>query len=87
MCDRFIVSTEPLKDAYRQFIGDIRVVPNRIDSEKWGALTPRRKIGERPRVGWAGGFSHAGDLALVIDLIKTTAKEVDWISSACAPTK
>ncbi|MCX7897465.1 MAG: methyltransferase domain-containing protein [Rhodocyclaceae bacterium] len=79
LCDRFIVTTEPLKEAYRTLIDDIRVVPNRIDIEKWGHLTPRRRAGRKPRVGWAGGISHGGDLALVIDLIKETAQEVEWV--------
>lgn len=79
LCDRFIVSTEPLKEAYRDLIDDIRVVPNRIDEEKWGALAPQRRVGKKPRVGWAGGISHGGDLALIIDLIKETANEVEWV--------
>jgi SAM-dependent methyltransferase/glycosyltransferase involved in cell wall biosynthesis len=79
LCDRFIVSTEPLKEAYRQFIDDILVVPNRIDIDKWGALVPQRSTSRKPRVGWAGGISHGGDLALVIDLIKETANDVDWV--------
>lgn len=79
LCDRFIVSTEPLKEAYQALIDDIRVVPNRIDIEKWGALRPQRRAGRKPRVGWAGGISHGGDLALVIDLIKETANEVEWV--------
>ena len=79
LCDRFIVSTEPLKEAYRDLIGDIRVVPNRLDREKWERLAPRRRTGEKPRVGWAGGISHGGDLALVIDLVKETADAVEWV--------
>lgn len=79
LCDRFIVSTEPLKEAYRDLIDDIRVVPNRIDREKWEHLQPQRRTGKKPRVGWAGGISHGGDLALVIDLVKETAQEVDWV--------
>lgn len=85
LCDRFIVSTEPLAEAYRQHIDDIRVVPNRIDIEKWGHLTPQRRAGKKPRVGWAGGVSHYGDLALIVDVIKELATEVDWIFLGLLP--
>lgn len=85
VCDRFIVSTEPLADAYRKYIGDIRVVPNRIDIGKWGHLEPVRKAGSKPRVGWAGGLSHAGDLAIIVDVVKELADEVDWIFLGMCP--
>jgi len=85
LCDRFIVSTAPLQEAYSKLIDDIRVVPNRIDATKWLHLTPKRRSGEKPRVGWAGGVSHAGDLALVVDIIKATANEVDWIFFGMCP--
>lgn len=79
LCDRFIVSTEPLKEAYRGLIDDIRVVPNRLDAGKWGTLQPQRRSGGKLRVGWAGGVSHSGDLALIADIVKATAAEVDWV--------
>lgn len=85
LCDRFIVSTEPLAHAYRHMIGDIRVVPNRIDRDKWGDLTPQRRQSDKPRVGWAGGVSHTGDLALIVDLVRETAQEVDWIFMGMCP--
>lgn len=85
LCDRFIVSTEPLKEAYSGLIKDIRVVPNRIDAGKWAHLAPKRRAAVKPRVGWAGGVSHAGDLALITDLIKATANEVDWIFFGMCP--
>lgn len=85
LCDRFIVSTEPLAEAYRHHIGDIRVVPNRIDIEKWGNLQPQRRTAKKPRVGWAGGVSHVGDLALISDVVKALSNEVDWVFLGLLP--
>ncbi|MCX8086716.1 MAG: glycosyltransferase [Rhodocyclaceae bacterium] len=79
LCDRLIVTTEPLKEAFAPIAPQIRVVPNYLDREKWGSLTSQRRRGAKPRVGWAGGVSHTGDLALIIDLVKATHKEVDWV--------
>ncbi|MCX8017445.1 MAG: hypothetical protein N2690_06060, partial [Rhodocyclaceae bacterium] len=79
LCDRLVVTTEPLAEAFAPFAKDIRIVPNYLDRNKWGGLAPRRRTGNKPRVGWAGGVSHTGDLALIIDLVKATASEVDWV--------
>jgi hypothetical protein len=39
----------------------------------------------KPRVGWAGSPTHAGDLALVLDVVKATAREVDWVFMGMCP--
>lgn len=78
-CDRLIVSTEPLAEACRPWIGDIRVVPNRLERARWGHLQNRRRVGPKPRVGWAGAQQHHGDLAFISEVVKQTAAEVDWI--------
>lgn len=85
LCDRFIVSTEALAEAYRPFAKEIRVVPNRIDIEKWGHLRPARRAGRKPRVGWAGGLSHGGDLAEIVDVVKELAGEVEWVFLGMCP--
>ncbi|HRF62082.1 MAG TPA: glycosyltransferase [Candidatus Competibacter sp.] len=78
-CDRLIVSTEPLADACRSWIDDIRVVPNRLEWARWGRLQNRRRIGPKPRVGWAGAQQHHGDLAFIADVVRQTQGEVDWV--------
>lgn len=85
LCDRFIVSTQALAEAYSDYHHDIIVMPNTIDMTKWGHLNPERQIGRKPRVGWAGGISHTGDLALVIDVVKELAAEVEWIFFGMCP--
>lgn len=77
--DRAIVTTEPLAEMCRGLIEDVRVIPNFLEKERWGKLRSVRRAGPKPRVGWAGAQQHHGDLALIIDLVKETADEVDWI--------
>ncbi|GAB3265686.1 glycosyltransferase [Chitinimonas naiadis] len=85
-CDRFIVTTEPLKEAFRDMHHDIRVVPNSIDAEIWGKFKPQRRVGKKkPRVGWAGGVSHGGDLEIIYDVVRELADEVEWVFFGMAP--
>ena len=79
LSNRAIVTTEPLADLCSTMIDDVRVVPNRLEKAKWGNLVSRRRQGKKPRVGWAGAQQHHGDLAMVEEVVKATANEVDWI--------
>lgn len=83
--DRFVVSTEPLADAFSGFHSDIVVMPNRLPADIWGSLERTRTPRTRMRVGWAGGSSHTGDLALIADVVKELAKEVDWVFFGMCP--
>jgi GT2 family glycosyltransferase len=85
MCDRFIVSTDYLAEQYKGYIDDIAVVPNYIERARWGELKPNRRQGEKARVGWAGSVTHDGDLAQIFDVVKATAKEVDWVFFGMCP--
>ncbi len=85
LCDRFVVSTEYLAEAYRGYIDDIVVVPNYIERAVWGDLKPKRRQGAKPRVGWAGSVTHDGDLAVIFDVVKATAQEVDWVFMGMCP--
>ncbi|EJN34992.1 glycosyl transferase [Pseudomonas sp. GM84] len=85
LCDRVVVSTQPLADALSSLHHDIRVVPNMLAAPLWAGLTSRRQSSVRPRVGWAGGTSHRGDLELLLDVIKALADEVDWVFFGMCP--
>ncbi len=85
LCDRLIVTTEPLAAALSALHGDIRIVPNYLERSVWGALQPRSRQGQRPRVGWAGAMQHAGDLELLVEVVKATAGEVDWVFLGMCP--
>ena len=79
LCDRLIVTTEPLAEMLRDLAPEVRVVPNSIDTAIWGTLTPRRRKDPKPRVGWAGGSSHTGDLEILLPVIEALKDEVDWV--------
>ena len=86
--DRFIVSTESLAEAFAGFHEDIRVVQNRLDPVWWSNLPPSaRGTSTKPRVGWAGGASHTGDLELIFDLVKDLADEVEWVFLGMCPER
>lgn len=79
LCDRFVVSTEYLAEEYRHLGPPVVVVQNHLEGAVWLDLPqPKRREG-RPRVGWAGASQHHGDLAILTEVIKATADEVDWV--------
>lgn len=84
-CDRLIVSTEPLREACREYIDDIRVVPNMLDADLWLPLVSKRRQGAKIRVGWAGGQQHAGDLRFLAEVVRATSAQVDWVFLGMAP--
>jgi GT2 family glycosyltransferase/glycosyltransferase involved in cell wall biosynthesis len=89
LCDRMIVSTQPLADAYQAYCDNIVVVPNMIELLRWNdviqsPVAARNNIGN-PRFGWAGANQHHGDLEIITDVIKETASEIDWILFGLCP--
>lgn len=85
--DRFVVSTAPLAEAFSDLHPDIVVMHNRLPDDWWGSLTSLRQQGRKPRVGWAGGSSHTGDLEMIADVIKAFADEVEWVFFGMCPPK
>ncbi|HBO7420927.1 MULTISPECIES: glycosyltransferase [Pseudomonas aeruginosa group] len=83
--DRFVVSTPALAEAFDGLHPDIRVIENRLPVGWWQGLRAQRRRGERPRVGWAGGSSHTGDLELIADVVRELADEVDWVFFGMCP--
>jgi O-antigen biosynthesis protein len=83
--DRFTVSTAPLAEAFAGLHGDIRVIENRLPVDWWSGLSSKRQRGRKPRVGWAGGVSHTGDLELIADVVKELAGEVEWVFMGMCP--
>jgi glycosyltransferase involved in cell wall biosynthesis len=84
-CDRLVVSTDFLAESYQDFIGDIRVVPNRLEKDIWCPLSSLKRTSKKPRIGWAGGSTHQGDLLLLKDVIAETRGEADWIFFGMCP--
>lgn len=85
LSDRVVVSTQPLADALSGMHADIRVVPNMLAESLWNQLKSDRYTSKKPRVGWAGGSSHRGDLELILDVVKALADEVDWVFFGMCP--
>ncbi len=84
-CHRLVVSTEPLAHEYKGLMDDIVVQPNYIERAKWGHLRSRKNRGRLPRVGWAGGIGHTGDLEMVADVVRDLADEVEWVFFGMCP--
>ncbi len=85
LCDRLVVATEPLRQAYADYCAEVVVCPNYVERARWGGLRPPRAERRRPRVGWAGGIGHAGDLEIIIDVVRETAAVVDWVFFGMCP--
>ncbi|OWJ91228.1 O-antigen biosynthesis protein [Pseudomonas sp. A46] len=83
--DRFVVSTEPLAEAFAGMHEQIRIVRNRLPTHWWGSLESLRRTTKRARVGWAGGAGHTGDLEMIVDVVKELAGEVDWVFFGMCP--
>lgn len=85
LCDRVVVTTQPLADALSSMHSDIRVVPNMLPMEPWVNLASRRGTSNKPRVGWGGGTSHTGDLEIIAEVVRELASEVDWVFFGMCP--
>ncbi|QLF92471.1 glycosyltransferase [Pseudomonas sp. ABC1] len=83
--DRFVVSTQPLAEAFSGLHRDIRVIENRLPLDWWLGLRSERRTGSKPRVGWAGGVGHTGDLELIVDVVRELAEEVEWVFFGMCP--
>jgi len=76
--DRMVVTTQPLVDYYKRYVADVRIVPNALGSQ-WLGLRKTPVARERLRVGWVGAGQHHGDLALVTEVVRQLAPDVDWV--------
>lgn len=85
--DRFTVSTDELASAYQGMHSVMHVVNNYLPVPLWGDLHSARNQGKKPRVGWAGGASHTGDLELIESVVKALADEVEWVFFGMCPDK
>lgn len=84
-CDRMVVSTQPLKDAFQSYIDDIRIIPNYLPKSVWGDLHSKRNRSEKLRIGWAGSIFHKGDLAIISKLVENYHDAVEWVFFGMAP--
>ena len=85
--DRLVVSTPQLAETYSSWHKDIQVLELKLPPAWWSNLNIMRTEHKKPRVGWAGGSSHLGDLELIADVVKDLADEVDWVFFGMCPKK
>lgn len=48
-------------------------------------LNSLKRTSKKPRIGWAGGTTHEGDLILLKEIIEQTRNEADWIFFGMCP--
>lgn len=85
MCDRFVVSTPAIAQAYGRGAPEVIVIPNTLDPVAWAGLENAPRGGERPRVGWAGARQHLDDLRVLEPVVEATAHEIDWVFFGMCP--
>lgn len=85
LVDRFVASTPTIAEKYGHLCRETVIVPNYIPGDLWGALKPKRLQKPKPRVGWAGGASHAKDLELIAEVVKILHHEVEWVFFGLCP--
>lgn len=83
--DWIVVSTPGLAEEYASYHPDIRIAQNGLFIPWWKDLTSLRRTRAKPRVGWAGGSSHTGDLAVIRALVKDMEDEVEWVFMGMQP--
>jgi glycosyltransferase involved in cell wall biosynthesis len=85
LCDRVIVTTQPLAEMCQRYCDDVMIIPNRLE-QRWLSLQSMPRTEDtRPRVGWAGAWQHSGDLALMTKVVKSLADRVDWVFMGMCP--
>lgn len=85
LCDRLVVTTQALANVMSTMHQDIRVVPNMLAAHLWTGLRSARRTSKKPRVGWGGGTSHAGDLEVIAEVVRELADEVEWVFFGMCP--
>ena len=86
LSDRLVVTTQPLKDYYQEYIADVRVIPNSLVESAWFDLPVSKKPRNgKLRVGWAGAQQHLGDLDMIQSVVEHFAGTVDWVFMGMCP--
>ncbi len=83
-CDRVTTTTAPLAEWLTRLGGrDVRVVPNALPQARLKERAPRTS--GKLRIGFAGGISHAGDLALIKPAMDAIGDKVTWVFMGMVP--
>ncbi|GJL67400.1 MAG: hypothetical protein NPIRA06_00350 [Nitrospirales bacterium] len=80
LADCVTTSTIPLQTALERLGIKAAVLPNCLVSEEWKDLAPLRRVGSRPRLGWAGQVGvHRSDLRFLGSVFEELGDEVEWV--------
>jgi GT2 family glycosyltransferase/Tfp pilus assembly protein PilF len=80
LADCVTTSTIPLQVALERLGIKSTVLPNCLVAEEWKDLHPHRRVGLKPRVGWAGQLGvHRSDLHFLNSVIEDLGSEVEWV--------
>ncbi len=80
LADCVTTSTIPLQSALETLGIKATVLPNCLVFEEWKNLNPLRRVGSRPRVGWAGQVGvHRSDLRFLGSVFEELGDEVEWV--------
>ncbi|MDA8252882.1 MAG: glycosyltransferase [Rhodospirillales bacterium] len=84
LCDAATTTTENMA-AWLRSLGakDVRVIPNLLPVAK--IREREQQPGRKLRVGWAGGLSHGGDLALIVPAMAAIGDAVEWVFFGAKP--
>ena len=85
LADKLIVSTQGLAEAVNDWHSNIQILELKLPTDWWLNLETHKTDHKKPRVGWAGGSSHRGDLELIFDVVKNLSSEVDWVFFGMCP--
>lgn len=91
ICDAITVTTERLAQEMRRLTKntDVRVVPNEVPMQFVNAALAGRRAANitstKPRIGWAGGIGHSGDLEIVTNIMNILGSDVHWVFMGMVP--
>lgn len=90
-CHKLTVASPELANKYNKYHKNIVIIPNRLNENEWKHLAEQKisiskqnsneisAKNRKPRVGYSGSASHSVDTYLLENVVKKTAKQIDWI--------
>ena len=91
LCDAITVTTPELAEEMSRLTGmkDVRIIPNLVPHSFINAALNGRRSDPiqttKPRVGWAGGIGHGGDLKIIAEVMREIGDEVHWVFFGMLP--
>ena len=84
LMDRVVVSSAGLADELSACHENIYIIETRL-AERWKAVQCVSLPHRKPRLGWVGSVADLPALALIADVIKALADQVEWVIMGPCP--